>query len=267
MGGRSNIFVVLIFVPCVGYAHKEWVHQYQVKQAYLLLSNQIGRDIPVMSQFIGLNVEGPGSLRWRTRSIVGGAWREDLEDVVWGHERPTLQNPVPCGWDPSSTHFWNADAGDNSTINVPDDGCEGIGNAYQKALRLLWPATYGMWHVYYQTDQPQQWSFPNPNGGNYTIPNLYETTSAIGIEYNSLVDFYRTGTARIVGYVAIDGSWVTSATDYRLPIAVHIGAPLKDDIIWEALGRVAHLLGDMSVPAHALNDIHPCYSSIRPNRT
>jgi hypothetical protein len=63
------------------WAHKEWVHQYQVKQAYLLLQAQLGQDLPAMSEFVGLNAEGPGTMKWRTRSIVAGAWREDMEDV------------------------------------------------------------------------------------------------------------------------------------------------------------------------------------------
>lgn len=157
--------------------------------------------------------------------------------------------------------FWDADAGDDSGIDIPEDGCGPIPNAYQKALRILWPLSYGRWHVKYPTE-PRQWTFPNPSGGNYIIPNLYETTTTIGIEYNSLFEFLSTGTARIVGYTAINGAWVTSTTDSRLPIAVSIGSPLKDDIVWEALGRVTHLLGDMSVPAHVHNDIHPCWVPI-----
>lgn len=29
--------------------------------------------------------------------------------------------------------------------------------------------------------------------------------------------------------------------------------------MWEILGRTAHLLGDMSVPSHVHNDVHPCW--------
>ncbi len=263
----KTLVIVLLSAMCasVGEAHKEWVHQYQVKQAYLLLQNQMGQAIPQMSQFVGLNVNGPGELRWRTRSIVGGAWREDLEDVVWGiGSAPPPE--IPCGLDPSSTHFWDADAGENSTIEIPWPGnaCGGIPNAYQKVLRLLWPSTYGQWHVYYQTDSPMQWVINRVGGGTYTIPNLYQSTGAIGIAYNSLVEFYQTGNAWVVGYVGINGDWVTSAEDYRLPFLANFGQYYRDEIVWEALGRVAHLIGDMSVPAHVHNDIHPCQAVFFP---
>lgn len=37
------ILTTIIFLPSVSFAHKEWVHQYIIKQAYLLLENQYGK--------------------------------------------------------------------------------------------------------------------------------------------------------------------------------------------------------------------------------
>jgi len=89
------------------------VHEYMVKQAYLLLKNQLGGDIPQMSQFVGMEVSGPGARKWRTRTIVKGAWREDIDDPAWN------VGGIQCGFDPSSTHFRNADAGDGASIDIP----------------------------------------------------------------------------------------------------------------------------------------------------
>jgi len=256
--------ILLILVAGISqsaFSHKEWVHQYQVKQAYLLLKNQLGGDIPQMSQFVGMDVSGPGNASWRTRSIVAGAWREDIDDVVWHVGECNGCVPPPCGFIASSTHFWDADAGDNSTFDVPGDWswCGGIGNAYQKALRLLWPSTYGQWRVEYRTEQ-RQWLIDKVGGGTVTI-----NTVALGLTYNSLVEFYTTGNIWVVGYVNIEtGQWVTAASDPLLPFLASFGQYYRDEIVWEALGRVAHLIGDMSVPAHAKNDIHPCYAAVWP---
>jgi hypothetical protein len=92
----------LVFIN-IGFAHHEWVHQYQVKQAYLLLKNQIGNDIPELSDYIGLSASGAGARMWNEGLVSVGAWREDLEDIVWE------VGDFNCGYTPSITHFWDAD--------------------------------------------------------------------------------------------------------------------------------------------------------------
>ena len=52
---------ILILSLCDASAHKEWVHQYMVKQAYLLLKAQMGGEIQQMSQFVGMSVMLPRS--------------------------------------------------------------------------------------------------------------------------------------------------------------------------------------------------------------
>ena len=90
----------------LSHAHGSHVHLHQVKQAYTLLKNEFGSDIPEMRDYIGLNNVGDGGRIWRTGLVTVGAWREDLEDIVY------WVGDIDCGWDPASTHFWDADAGD-----------------------------------------------------------------------------------------------------------------------------------------------------------
>lgn len=103
------------------YEHVQKVHQYIVHEAWELLKHQI----PViantyMNNFIG-NWETAGE--WTQKTISCGAYREDEEDPVYYH---SFFN----GWTPTSSHFWDADEGDNSlfypTLSFP------VENAYQK---------------------------------------------------------------------------------------------------------------------------------------
>jgi hypothetical protein len=112
--------------PKLQYA--ENVHQYLVQQAYQLLMMQ-RPDVQntQMSSHIGTSEHaGP----WTTGLVVAGAWREDDEDVVYGVGAPFN------GWTPTSTHFWNADAGDGSKFTPPLSSP--IENAYQKARVLVY---------------------------------------------------------------------------------------------------------------------------------
>ncbi|WP_337866560.1 hypothetical protein [Ignavibacterium sp.] len=72
-----------------------------------------------------------------------------MYDPIWEVGGLMLGTMSYCGWDASSTHFWNADAGDSSTINIPLDlnNCplpDGeIPNAYWKAMHYI----YGGWVI------------------------------------------------------------------------------------------------------------------------
>jgi len=103
--------LVLFFVKPI-LAHKEWVHQYLVKEAYWYLENKIGLQIPDLKNHIGLDVLGPTESL--SPYIATGAWREYTEDIVyryggWGN-----------GWSPSCTHFWSADGGFNAGVGLSD---------------------------------------------------------------------------------------------------------------------------------------------------
>lgn len=127
------------------------------------------------------------------------------------------------GWFVSNTHFWDPDYGDNSVFTYINS----YTNAYQKALKYL----YGGYEL----------RVPYPANG---ITEAYEAPS-------DLINFYKTRRIYYKGYYDITGQyvarnrWSTVSNEFR------------DKVVWEIVGRICHLLGDMSVPAHTHRDPHP----------
>ncbi len=97
--------------------------------------------------------------------------------------------------------------------------------------------------------------FVKENGGNITIQH-----NGIGFRYNSLIDFYKTGRVTIVGYYECGTNparWINENLRPALvPTNIIMPQAWRDVFVWEILGRIAHLIGDMAVPAHAHNDPH-----------
>jgi len=122
------LYVLLVFNINI-FAHKEWVHQHIVKQAYQLLVNHYDFDLSIIGAHLGS--DGPGNGPWRTGEILTGAWREDMEDFIgnsgsWG-----------------GNHFWVADISDTQKNWIVDIGDQI--NAYQKVLKYA----YGGWTLEY----------------------------------------------------------------------------------------------------------------------
>lgn len=218
-------------------AHKEWVHQYMVQQAYLFLQNQLG-PVPALQTAIGLGFHGAGveNIERPDNQISIGAWREDVDDWVYGYN-----SNYSDGATPSITHFWKADGGDEEqSIFLPQSTSSGhiynqyYENAWQKARILLFCR--------------------NPTNGIRSITVPYSVGNSITryvITYTSLPELYKgnywlEGASRNGTYTDLNHAQMTNNTSFGQPVALNI------------LGRVAHLLGDMSVPAHAHAHIHPC---------
>ncbi len=114
-----TIFTFFISITSA-YSHKEWVHQHIVKEAYKFLENEIG-EVTEIKNYLGADFFGNGGKNhWDSyNSIVIGAWREDVEDILYMYGDTDL---ILLGWStgvsiydgfvPSITHFWNADHGD-----------------------------------------------------------------------------------------------------------------------------------------------------------
>jgi hypothetical protein len=214
-------------------AHKEWVHQYMVQQSYLFLEQQIGV-IPTLREAVGLNFHGPGTssqLFYNVCPIGVGAWREDVDDLVYGY---TLSANTST---PSITHFWDADNADENheSMDLNIYGTSGAPNAWEKARVYLFCQDRNGLH-------------------DLTIPfALYGgPTRKCIITYTSLPELYK-GNYFLEAVTDMDGrnrvNWYHAPQFYPA-----FGQPVALQI----LGRVAHLLGDMSVPAHAHSDPHPC---------
>jgi hypothetical protein len=221
-----KLVVIFIFLLTINlFAHKEWVHQYTVKQAYYFLENQIGGEIVDFKNHIGLDYYGKGddSDPWSTGYIGVGAWREDLEDIIWGY------GGIGNNWDPSITHFWKGDDGDNCPGIY-----ENVENAYYKARLMLFG---GHNFLFAKT----------------AIDPNYGTILGRFYSYNSLTQFFQTGICYDEGYVSLDGT-----IHHLSPVQVNMEITSARKTAYQILGRVAHLLADMGVPAHVHNDAHPC---------
>jgi len=119
-------------------------HQYLVQQAWQLFKTQFPTiQHTEMNDHIGTwENSGP----WTTGLAAAGAYREDLEDPVYGVGQPFN------GWNQSSTHFWDADAGDDSKISVPLS--RDIENAYQKARVYIYGADIWETGGYFSMGKP-----------------------------------------------------------------------------------------------------------------
>ncbi|MCP5063961.1 MAG: T9SS type A sorting domain-containing protein [Ignavibacteriae bacterium] len=197
------------------------VHQPLTKDAYDLLRIQYPTiSSSAMNNHVGISeTSGP----WTSEKIVAGAYREDLEEIVYNYDLSVLTETI--------THFWDADQGDLSTITAMGEDIE---NAYQKARVYI----YGV----------DGWG----NERIFINKNLLGFMYGWFLSYDSLFDLYKTGKYYINGYYNIGGQFVD--TKYG-PFYMSVSS--RDTYVWEILGRVAHLLGDMGVPAHAHNDLHP----------
>jgi len=246
----AAILSILLHPPEL-HAHREYVHQYLAIEAYrLLLQRYPGLSSTEMASHIGAQSGNCEGFPFTAATVTAGAYREDCEDPVYHY------GDVISGLDKayfSASHFWDADAGDGSTIRICDAACGDYNNAYQKTLRYVLPGIYGRWTAKLTWPAGSS-SFYLQGGGTTTIVHA----GLIGFEYDSLAGFFRDGRCTLTGYLDITGRWQTAATvPDRLPRKIIAPKAVRDRIGWEVIGRIAHLLGDMGVPAHSHNDIHP----------
>lgn len=227
-------FFQFIFIQN-SFSHKEWVHQYICKEAYNFLENEFS-EISEIKDYLGLNYFGSGGDDpWESsNSIVIGSWREDLEDIMW--EYGGWFN----GWTPSCVHFWKADNGDYFWTNIFLSG--EVPNAWIKARQLVFATNVNDDFLFYD-HRPTIFLY---NGYRYLPLGLYR-------RYRDICDFVEIKEQMIYGFRDLMGN------KYSLD---------DDDMRWIAMstkkwpynivGRILHLLADMSVPAHVHNDVHPC---------
>lgn len=266
--------------------HKQHLHQYLVLEAFKILQAKAPREAAILENHIGdMNT---GAQPWQARSISAGAFREDEEDIVYsyggfsnvldpdidiyhgsciGEVYYQFESELKSNADfrkglVSATHFWDPDATDTwltkSGINIDGTGlldCLDTGNfwltikpeahALTKAQTLFATGTPGAIRDWWW-ESGEVFSFQN--GPDWTVPNtLVRGLDYLLIGYESLADVMNTGRVFLTlnGIVGQDGP----------PIAILTPAQ-RNKYVWEILGRICHLLTDMSVPAHTHNDIH-----------
>lgn len=269
---------VLIIIACsnLSFGHQQHVHQYFVREAYKLFKLSIGYDIPILKQWIKFEEGYHGTGPWQAGYIDGGAWREDMEDVVFhlsSNNRPIVTGVggVILGTpfvtqlisvfteDPfiSSTHFWNPDNGDEIASDL-EGTLAGIyfkftvPNAYQKFMKYV----NGGWEL---NAELILYNFPtNPDGSG----GCATQRAIVTFKYNSLIDLYKNKKIYVTKVTWMSGQ----QTIYNQPIrfwsdywsSLNSGSYnlFFSTLSFEILGRMCHLLSDMSVPAHTRSDIH-----------
>lgn len=188
------IFLAISFNQ-ISFAHKEWVHKYVVIQAYEFL--KLHHPSIISTDFnsrIGDYNSGCSFKPWNFGSITAGSYREDCEDVMY-HTAGIVGQRV------SITHFWDADAGDNSQIQLCDPTCYSYDNAYQKALNYV-NGSRELW-VFFNLCYP---------------PNLAAQAGTMFLKYNSLVDLYKNKKLYIVRFTTTAGQ----TKNYDKPILLTI---------------------------------------------
>ena len=265
------LFIILFFsFTCKSVnAHKQHVHQYITKEAYFQLRDFLGYDIPEMLAHLDNGSVGDS---WTNGTLLAGVWLEDEYDAVYQYDNNDIASWIPDAIRNafkidktyvSITHFWDADRG-NFTQNMfifnipwlgsPDDGP--FPNSYTKANYyyngnyLLKIKRYPYIRVNTEDDDSGHWlQF-------WSVP--FYGFEAAGFIYYSLADLYKNKRLstkfglyplnRV--YDETNKKWVSYYGD------VYISEELREQIVWEILGRIAHLLQDLSVPTHAHIDEH-----------
>lgn len=252
----SKMLKILLFVFVLSttiHPHSERVHQYLAREAYKLLKLYLGnKDIPIIQNNLGYKETG-NFLSWVNRgsdfidgTICAGAYREDVQDIVYGYGEawgiPAIDQTAQ-EWLASVTHFWEADQGDNALTNLDWVPHLQIPNAYQKIMRYYSDMWIGInSRVEARTVQGEQVRLYNVAG--YEGANMH---------YNSLIELFKYGTM-YVPYAIVLNLQTGQSRGYSGTI--YLNESLKNKIVFEILGRMSHLLADMSVPAHTHNNSH-----------
>lgn len=236
---KRNLFLIVALMIILSinssiYAHKEWVHQYIVKESYKFLEQELG-DIPELKYYLGMDQYGYDDEWYSSNAIAIGAWAEDHLDILYlyGSHLYSFR-----GWDPSITHFWLADDGDNEMHYVFATGP--VQNAWTKAQQLIFGMQYD-----------EDFSYCPQYNTDICESGIWYRRVYPFLQYRDLCNFLTTKQFRYKKFYDINGrekifnnsSWITLSNKV-FPYTI--------------VGRIAHLLADMSVPAHSHNDYHPC---------
>ncbi|HCX73814.1 MAG TPA: hypothetical protein DHM37_08855 [Candidatus Cloacimonas sp.] len=251
------IIIYLFFFVKICYAYTANTHQYIVEQAYELLKAETGISYIEFDEGIYSYNEN-----WDP-AIIKGVIEEDETDWTNHYHindpefEQELTNEIleafgQVGLFPSVTHFWNADNGiiNDSFLNgemFQIDWSLQVDNAYVKAKRYLegYEGNEPYWITAPINTIPIQDVFDSP------YPSL--TYQYVFSEPFGLHSLFQTGKIRLYDLVppGIQGDLITHPTD-----TFYFGENYRKHMSLNILGRIIHLLSDMSVPAHVHNDEH-----------
>jgi hypothetical protein len=187
-----------------------------VREAYKLLKYYIGQDIREMKDHVGYNEEGNGQFNPGGKIVIG-AYQEDHSDA-------TNEGYGIGGYLVTNTHFWDPDLGDYLGFDFAGIG---YSNAYQKSKKYM----YGGYEL----------RVPYPAN---QIIEAYDAPPNLIQFYKDGIIFYKGYYEMATGEFVPRNRWHTASMEFR------------NKVVWEILGRICHLLGDMTIPAHTHNDPH-----------
>jgi hypothetical protein len=242
--------IVSLFSSAKVFCHKEWTHQYLSREAYNLLREQ--RDLTSLyaSYFQG-GQYGPPTHESITL-VDGGTYVEDQRDIIWGYCAPEI--PFYGCQGASNSHFWDPDnpiptAANHLVLGIWIDGY--YHNALDKA-KIIWQPNRNI-------TMPGPWNFQTMSQERAVLEaegiSTYNTYVGMVIRYDNLPAMARTHSFSFVGIVGLNGEIMFSHSYLVTSIQADFFAA-------SLLGRIAHLLGDMNVPAHVKTAPHPCQREV-----
>ncbi|MFA5404004.1 MAG: hypothetical protein WC358_03620, partial [Ignavibacteria bacterium] len=232
-------------------------HKYLVVQAWNIVRQQhsevINSEMQNRMQFSPetygdwWNTEYDGLYAWHKGKIISGAFREDEEDVVFDYDGLFNANVT-------NTHFWITDpsegGSDNWKFSPPYGG--NYENAYQKAM-IMWNGK--------RYEGNSEW-------GALTLGRFFYLTYPffVKIKYDNLEDAYRhPENVKVTHYYwEFEQKWYDEPEQpFFIPYMLENSNLSETEIrayldraIWETVGRIAHLIADMGVPAHSHGSWH-----------
>lgn len=239
-----SIVLNSLLFPQNVFSYSQKTHQYIVREAYKLLKLQLGQDIPTLSHHIGNQEEDKSGYDPELPFIVAGAWGEDEWDPIYGDITGTYITAT-------IHHFWDPDDNPNSISKV----------GYISPLLSRCGKIEGSIKSWSAFDKARAYAY-----GRYMFDkdNINGSTFWLGIPwvcegYGNFGGFHIFFDGGITG-LSKSATWQVKCSDgvgrYGPEREITPGETLYNVVIYNTLGRLCHLLGDMSVPAHIHLDPH-----------
>jgi len=216
-------------------SYSQSIHMYITIEALKLLKDRFPLiNFSVLDNFIGTMTDF-GDRPWQIGKMATGAYREDTEDPVYDIRGP-------FGFFASNSHFWHADNRTNGDHSLTNLNILGINYDYPNAFTKVKNYISGQWF---------RW-----NGNGYGDRKFIEYNAGNGFFYRfsyhtrGLIEFYKTRR------IWLESKINTLGQEEIIRQEIEVSELIRNRIVWEVLGRVFHLNQDMSIAAHAHNDVH-----------
>ncbi|HZW39055.1 MAG TPA: T9SS type A sorting domain-containing protein [Ignavibacteriaceae bacterium] len=281
---KRIFYIILIFTTSI-YSYDENTHQWLTIQSYYLLKKNLGLDINALNTHLHIDYSVDEGGAWQVPYITRGANLEDRIDPVYNY---SFRNPprmfgdaalevellsevvisiaddfydVP-DWFVSTTHFWNPDLGDNQNSIMH-------AKTFFRDFFIFIPNAYKKCQAYVNGDYDLSvnlvlYGFPTNSDGSGSCATQ---RAIVTFRYNTLPGLYNTRQLYVTkvtwltGEQTIYNSPILFTSNYWSSLNNSTHSNFIDCIIYETLGRMCHLLQDMSVPAHSKIDEHSSMSN------